>query len=58
MQRTNVLLITVDQWPGKLLGCAGHGVIETPTLDSLARNGVRFSSAYSETPICIRRGAR
>lgn len=40
----NVLLITMDQWPGSFLGCDGHSVIETPTLDRLARNGVRFTS--------------
>ena len=34
--RPNVLLITVDQWPGPLLGAAGHPVIQTPTLDALA----------------------
>lgn len=49
----NVLLVMVDQWPGSLLGAAGHPVIQTPTLDQLARNGVRFSNAYSECPICI-----
>lgn len=49
----NVLLITMDQWPGSFLGCEGHSVIETPTLDRLARNGVRFTRAYSECPICI-----
>lgn len=51
--RPNVLLVTVDQWPGRLLGCAGHPTILTPTLDQLARNGIRFTRAYSETPICI-----
>ena len=51
--RPNVLLITVDQWPGHLLGSAGHPEIETPTLDRLASIGTRFSRAYSETPICI-----
>lgn len=51
--RKNVLLITADQWPGALLGCAGHPVLQTPTLDQLARNGVRYSHAYSESPICI-----
>jgi len=51
--RPNVLLITVDQWPGDLLGCAGHPVIETPTIDRLAANGRRFTRAYSESPICI-----
>lgn len=49
----NVLFVTVDQWPGNLLGCAGHPVIETPTLDHLASVGTRFSRAYSECPICI-----
>ena len=49
----NVILITMDQWPGSFLGCDGHSVIETPTLDRLARNGVRFTRAYSECPICI-----
>jgi arylsulfatase len=51
--RPNVLLVTVDQWPGSLLGCAGHPTVLTPTLDQLARNGIRFTRAYSETPICI-----
>lgn len=52
-RRPNVLLVTVDQWPGRLLGCAGHPVVQTPTLDQLAANGVRFTNAYSETPVCI-----
>jgi len=49
----NILFLCVDQWPGKLLGCAGHQEIETPTIDRLASNGTRFTRAYSETPICI-----
>jgi len=52
-ERPNVLLICVDQWPGLLMGCAGHPVIQTPTLDQIARTGTRFSRAYSECPICI-----
>ncbi len=51
--KPNVLMIVVDQWPGPLLGAAGHPVIQTPTLDQIARNGVRFTNAYSECPICI-----
>ena len=51
--RPHVLLVAVDQWPGRLLGSAGHPVIQTPTLDQLAANGVRFTRAYSECPICI-----
>ena len=51
--RPNVLLITVDQWAGELLGVAGHPVVETPTIDALARTGVTFTNLYSECPVCI-----
>ena len=49
----HVLVITTDHWPAGLLGAAGHPAIQTPTLDQLARNGVRFTNAYSECPGCI-----
>jgi len=49
----NVLLIIADQWAGGRLGLAGHPTVQTPTLDQIARNGVAFSQAYSESPICI-----
>lgn len=51
--RPNVLLVTVDQWPGPLLGAAGHRVIRTPTLDALGRAGTLFPRAYSESPVCV-----
>ena len=53
MPRPNVLLVCTDHWPARLLGCAGHPDILTPTLDQLAGNGIRFTRAYSTTPICI-----
>lgn len=53
MTRPNVVLITVDQWPGSLLGLTGRSDIDTPTLDQMARNGVHFPNAHSECPICI-----
>lgn len=53
MRQTHFLLVTADQWPGALLGCAGRDDIDTPTLDRLAANGVRYPGAVSECPICI-----
>jgi arylsulfatase len=53
MTKPHVLFVTVDQWPGGLLGIGGRADIDTPTLDQIARNGVRFSNAHSECPICI-----
>ncbi|MEP1209191.1 MAG: sulfatase-like hydrolase/transferase [Rhizobiaceae bacterium] len=52
-KKNNVLFVSVDQWPGHLLGIAGRRDIDTPTLDQLARNGVRFTNCISECPICI-----
>ncbi|MGW9331169.1 sulfatase-like hydrolase/transferase [Bosea sp. NPDC055594] len=49
----HVLFVTVDQWPARLLGIAGHPTVETPTLDQIARTGTRFTNAYAECPICI-----
>ena len=49
----NVLLITADQWSGDYLGCAGCNEIFTPTLDELARYGIRYTNAISTTPVCI-----
>jgi arylsulfatase A-like enzyme len=53
MTRPNVLLVMMDQWPGKLVGAAGHPAVLTPTLDHLARLGTRYPLAYSECPVCI-----
>ncbi|MBT5872153.1 MAG: sulfatase-like hydrolase/transferase [Candidatus Latescibacteria bacterium] len=53
LSKPNVLLISTDHWPAGLFGTAGHPVIHTPTLDTLAQSGVRFPRAYSECPVCI-----
>ena len=48
----NILWITADQWRGDCLGCAGNPVIQTPNIDSLAADGVRFARHYSPTSPC------
>ena len=52
-EKPNVLLISVDHWPGDLLGALGHPTILTPTLDRLFANGIVYSNAYTSTPTCI-----
>jgi arylsulfatase len=49
----NILMVCVDQWRRDCLSIAGHPVVETPYLDELALNGVRFTRAYAATPTCI-----
>jgi arylsulfatase A-like enzyme len=43
----NVLLISVDTLRPDRLGCYGHERNTSPTIDRLAREGVRFDNAYS-----------
>jgi arylsulfatase A-like enzyme len=48
----NILLITLDQFRGDCLGCAGHPIVKTPNLDRLAREGVRLARHYSQSTPC------
>ncbi len=50
--RPNILYLMSDQHRFDCVGCSGNGVIRTPHLDRIAREGVRFSSAWSSTPTC------
>lgn len=47
-----MLLITLDQFRGDCLSCAGHPVVETPHLDALAADGVRFARHYGQAAPC------
>ena len=51
-KRGNVLFITVDQWRGDSLSCLGHPMVQTPTLDGLAADGVLFASHFANTAPC------
>jgi arylsulfatase len=44
--RPNIVFILVDDMGYSDLGCYG-GEIETPNLDSLAKNGLRFTQFYN-----------
>jgi len=50
--RPNVVLIVADDWAYMDLGVAGHPLLKTPCLDRLAREGVRFTRAFTPNPIC------
>lgn len=51
--KPNVLFICTDHWPASLLGSHGAKDIMTPTLDSLAQDGIDFRQCYSTCPVCI-----
>ncbi|MEJ7582839.1 MAG: alkaline phosphatase family protein [Acidimicrobiales bacterium] len=52
MPKGNVLYITADQWRGDCLSALGHPVVETPTLDRLAADGVLFANHWANTAPC------
>ena len=47
----DVVLILADDLGWSDLGCQGGDLVETPNLDRLARQGVRFTDAYA-MPVC------
>ncbi len=49
----NILLLFTDQQRADALGCSGNPFIQTPNLDQLASEGIRFSQAVTTTPVCI-----
>ena len=51
-QKPNILFVIADQMIPFLTGAYGHPVVQTPNLDRLVREGVRFDSAYSPCPVC------
>lgn len=51
----NILMIHMESWDGRMLGCQGHhpALAEaTPNIDRLASEGTRFVNAYCTNPIC------
>ena len=50
--RPNILFFLSDDHRWDRLGCAGHPFLKTPTLDRLAKEGVRFSNMFVTTSIC------
>ena len=50
--RPNVVLILVDDLGWTDLGCYGSDLYETPHIDRLARDGVRFTAAYAACTVC------
>ncbi len=53
MSAPNQLILMSDEHARRVLGCYGDPVVQTPHLDALAARGIRFTSAYTPSPICV-----
>ena len=50
-EKPNFLFILADDLGYKDLGCYGSSFHETPNLDELASQGVKFTNAYAACPV-------
>jgi len=50
--RPNFVFILVDDLGWADVGCYGSDLHETPNIDRLARQGMRFTDAYAAAPVC------
>ena len=50
--RPNILFIVTDDQAEWTLGAYGNADARTPHLDRLAREGVRFTNAFTPSPVC------
>ncbi|MBR6789374.1 MAG: arylsulfatase [Oscillospiraceae bacterium] len=51
-RKPNVVIIYADDLGYGDLGCYGAEDVKTPSVDALARSGLRFTDGYSTSPVC------
>ncbi len=56
--RPNVIVFLVDDLGYECLGANGSATFQTPSVDRLARNGIRFEQAYVQPKLARPRGLR
>jgi arylsulfatase A-like enzyme len=52
MSQPNLLFVFADQWRGQAFGYAGDRNLSTPNIDDFASEGVCFTNAVSNAPVC------
>ncbi|TLX76416.1 sulfatase [Labilibacter sediminis] len=50
--RPNIILILADDLGYNGLGCYGNDFVETPNIDKLCAQGMRFTAGYAAAPTC------
>ncbi len=51
-EKPNIIFFLSDDQRADFMGCAGHPILKTPTMDRLAGEGVRFENMFVSTSIC------
>ncbi|RKU28668.1 hypothetical protein C6497_07865 [Candidatus Poribacteria bacterium] len=50
--KPNILLLMTDQQRWDAMGCSG-GWVNTPNLDRIASEGIRFTNCVTNSPVCV-----
>ena len=53
VEKPNVILLTLDTLRADHLACYGYSDVRTPNIDSLARRGVLFEQAVTNSPLTL-----
>lgn len=48
----NIIYIFTDQQSASMMSCANNPWLNTPAMDYIANNGIRFTHAYTPNPVC------
>ncbi len=48
----NIVVIIADDHANRAIGCFGGKEVRTPNLDKMAKNGMTFTNAYTNSPVC------
>ncbi|MEO6001087.1 MAG: sulfatase, partial [Chitinophagaceae bacterium] len=51
-KKPNILWITIEDTSPQFIGCYGNADARTPNIDRLAKEGVRFTSAFATGTVC------
>jgi len=52
-RRPNILVIMSDEHNASVTGCYRNGIVQTPNLDRLARQGVTLEASYCNSPLSV-----
>ena len=50
--RPNILVVMTDDQAANQMSCAGHALLNTPALDRIANEGVRFTNSFCTNSLC------
>jgi arylsulfatase A-like enzyme/Tfp pilus assembly protein PilF len=52
-EKLNIILITIDTLRADRLSCYGSDLVDTPNIDALAREGIRFTNTATTVPFTL-----